>query len=396
MDRVLTAAVRETQPENLATILYTSGTTGEPRGVMLSQSNLAGNTMATVDALGIEPSERRLGFLPLSHIYARTCDLYSWVCLGSELVLAENRDTVLRDCRLARPQTMNAVPYFYQKVYDQIRATCTSEPATALSELFGGRIVRCFCGGAALAPDVGAWFEEQGLPVLAGYGLTETSPVVSMSTLASRRSGYSGRPLPGVEVRLADDGEILVRGPNVMLGYWQNEAATRTAIRDGWFYTGDWGEIDADGFLAIRGRKKEIIVLSTGKNVAPTYVENLLSASSLIEQVMVVGDDRSYLAALIVPARAALVREMAQCGCEDFVWPDDLDSSPVQTLFRNEIQNRLSNAARAEQVHRFKLLSEGFSVERSELTPKLSLRREVICDHYRDEISALYDACPSS
>jgi long-chain acyl-CoA synthetase len=382
--------VDETRPEDLATILYTSGTTGRPRGVMLSQRNLAGNTVAACEMIQSDSRETRLCFLPLSHIYARTCDLYSWVYMGSRLALAESRDTVIRDCGIVQPAVLNAVPYFYQKVHDRICAAEPADPAQALCELFGGKIERCFSGGAPLAPDVERWFVERGLPVLVGYGLTESSPVISMSTASTRRPGSVGRPLPGVDVRIADDGEVLARGPNIMMGYWQDVEGTRTTIRDGWLYTGDLGQLDEDGFLYIRGRKKELIVLSTGKKVAPTRVEGLLAASPLIEQVAVVGDGRSCLGALIVPCADELRLEAERR--RTFEWPDQgaLRHLKVREMFTEEIARRLACAAREEQVHTFVLLERAFSIERGELTPKLSLRRDVIGEHFREEIETMY------
>jgi long-chain acyl-CoA synthetase len=271
----------QTAPETLATILYTSGTTGRPRGVMLSHSNLASNASAVVAAFPENKEETRLCILPLSHIYARTCDLYTWVCRGSRLALGQTRETLAGDLQLVRPTALNAVPFLFQRVADRIRAAGGDE-AAALRGFFGGRMQMLNSGGAPLAPELERWYADHGLPVLIGYGLTETSPVVSFSTPQSYKPGSVGRLLPGVEVRIADDGEILVRGPNIMLGHWRDDAATAQVIRDGWFHTGDLGELDADGFLSIRGRKKELIVLSTGKKVVPTRVELLLVQSPLI------------------------------------------------------------------------------------------------------------------
>lgn len=383
------AAVDQSRPDDLATILYTSGTTGRPRGVMLSQHNLAGNAAATADTIGSNPADVLLNFLPLSHIFARTCDLYCWLCTGSRLVIAEGRETVLRDCQLAGPHHINAVPYFYQKVYDRLRDAEGDSPA-AVRQALGGNVRTCCCGGAALAPEVEAWFDACGLPVMSGYGLTETSPVVSMSTVHARRSGSVGRPLAGVEVRIADDGEVLVRGPNVMLGYWNEPQATAEAIRDGWLQTGDLGSLDADGFLTIRGRKKEMIVLSTGKNVAPTRVEGLLAASPLVEQVAVVGDGRSHLAAIIVPSADALKAEMRRRRI--FAWSarHALRHRKVRAMYAEEIARRLRDAAREEQVHAFTLIGRGFSIEQGEFTPKLSLCREVIQRNFAAEIEALF------
>ena len=363
-------------PDALATILYTSGTTGRPRGVMLSQRNLATNAAAAADLHGAATEQIRLNILPLCHIYARTCDLYTWVYRGSRLVLAENRATLLRDCQLARPTALSAVPYLYQRIADANRSSGSADEASALQAAFGGRMERLTCGGAALAPEYETWYAERGLPVTCGYGLTEASPVVTMSTLTAHRPGCVGRPLPGVEVRLADDGEILVRSPGVMLGYWQDAAATAEAIRNGWLHTGDLGELDSDGYLRIIGRKKEMIVLSTGKKVSPTRVENLLTASPLVEQAAVFGEGQPGLVALIVPNATA-------CGLAS------TDSTNLRGQITAEIKRYLSAAAHEEQVRNFVIVNRPFSIERGELTPKLSLRREVIAANFAEELARI-------
>ena len=297
--------------DDLATILFTSGTTGRPRGVMLSQGNLAWNAAAAADAHHDGTVETRLNILPFSHIYARTCDLYTWLYRGSRLVLGESRETLARDCQLVQPTVLSGVPYLFERIADRVRASGVADEAAALAGVFGGRMKLLVCGGAAVAPEVEAWYADRRMPLLPGYGLTETSPVISLSTPASRKLGSVGRPLAGLDVRIAADGEILVRGPNVMLGYWQDEAATAEAIRDGWLHTGDLGALDGDGFLTIGGRKKELIVLSTGKKVLPTRVESLLGASPLVDQVAVFGEGRAGLVALIVPAACSLAPDAA-------------------------------------------------------------------------------------
>jgi long-chain acyl-CoA synthetase len=354
-------------PNDLATILYTSGTTGRPRGVMLSQGNLSANAAALVEAHAGCSDETRLCILPLSHIYARTCDLYTWVYRGSQLVLAEGRDTLPRDCQLARPTSLSAVPYVYQQIADRVRAASVEDESAVLQGLFGGQMRRLSCGGAALAPDIEAWYADRGMPILCGYGLSEASPVVTTSTLAAHRLHCVGQPLPGVELRMADDGEVLVRSPGVMLGYWQDPAATAEAIRDGWLHTGDLGQLDADGYLEISGRKKELIVLSNGKNISPARVENLLTGSPHIEQAAVFGDGQTALVALIVPATAGLPQED----------------------YAREIDARLASCAREEQIGQFAILDRPFSSELGELTSKMSLCRDQIAHNFADQLAAL-------
>lgn len=350
------------QPNDLATILFTSGTTGPPRGVMLSHANLAWNAAATSNTHGNTPDQTRINILPFSHIYARTCDLYTWIYRGSRLVLAESRETLVRDCQLVHPTVLNGVPFVYERLAERVRAS-----GAPLAAVLGGKMKQLTCGGAAIAPEVEAWYESHGLPLLPGYGLTESSPVISVSTPATRKAGTVGKPLAGLDVKIAADGEVLVRGPNVMLGCWQDDGATAEAIQDEWLHTGDLGELDGDGFLTIRGRKKELIVLSTGKNVSPTRIESLLTASPLIDQAAVFGDGLPGLVALVVPAAGGVTSEQ----------------------MATEIESRLAAAAREEQVHRFALLERPFSIERGELTPKLSLCREVIEKNFAAELAGL-------
>jgi long-chain acyl-CoA synthetase len=360
----------------LATILYTSGTTGRPRGVMLSHNNLASNAFSTMQAFGADAEQTRLGILPLSHIYARTCDLYTWVCLGSRLVVGESRETLPRDLQAVRPTAFNAVPFVYQRIADRIREAgrSGSDEAAMLSGYFGGSVDKLCSGGAPLAPDVEQWFLDRGLPILPGYGLTESSPVITMSCKEARRFGTVGRAIPGVEVRIANDGEVLTRGPHVMLGYWKDPAATEFAIRDGWLHTGDLGRLDADGYLTINGRKKELIVLSTGKKVHPVRIESLLVASPLIEQAVVFGDDCTHLMALIVPA----------CG-----GAAQSNGAVSEVAIEAEIARCLQSCAHEEHVRRFAILDRPFLVERGEMTPKLSLCRSVIAANFEKELAGL-------
>jgi long-chain acyl-CoA synthetase len=380
----------EGQLDDLATILYTSGTTGAPLGVMLTHRNLASNAVAITEAAAARGEETRLAILPLSHIYARTCDLYSWLIHGGRLVLAEARETLFRDCGIAAPTSINAVPYFYQKVVDALRDAGGEIDATALRSKLGGEVRRLYCGGASLPPEVDAFFAQRGLPIHCGYGLTEAAPVITATTPGDYRSGTVGPPLAGLDVRLADDGEVQVRGPNVMRGYWRDDEATARVLRDGWLLTGDLGEWDSAGHLRIVGRKKEMIVLATGKKVAPTRVEELLAGSPWIEQACVVGDERKCLTALVVPNGNALRREIKRRGL--WVWSRRraLSHPQVQALYREEIDRCLSGLAEFEQVAAFTLLGRAFSLELGEVTPKLSLCRKVIGQRFAAEIDAMY------
>jgi long-chain acyl-CoA synthetase len=387
VERLAAGAVR---PDSLATIVYTSGTTGEPRGVMLSQGNLASNALARTQALGHHAGDLRLNFLPLSHIFARTCDLYTWLATGSRLALAESRQTVLADCQAIHPTVINGVPYFYKKA---IRVLCERGEAGrkgALRELFGGAIRMCCSGGAALPDRVFDFYCRQEVQLLQGYGLTEASPDISVNRPAEMRKGTVGRPIPGVEVRIAEDGEILTRGPHVMIGYYKDPIATGEAIRDGWLHTGDLGELDEQGYLRVTGRKKEIIVTAGGQNVAPLLLESLLTEDPLISQALVVGDGRDYLAALIVPDLDALRNELAArhtpVACDSQMLTDPL----VLSLYEQRIRERLACLSGYEQVRKFRLTARPFTIESGELTAKLSLRRRVIEANRAQEIEAMY------
>jgi long-chain acyl-CoA synthetase len=363
------------KPADVATILYTSGTTGRPRGVMLSQRNLASNAAGLVEAFGGEAEQTRLCILPLSHIYARTCDLYTWVCRGCRLVIGESRETLHRDCQLARPTALAAVPYVYQRIADRIRCGDEETESRNLRVFFGGSMETLSSGGAPLPPSVETWYIERGMPILPGYGLTETSPVIAVSTPKNHRVGSVGRLLQDVAVRIAEDGEILARGPNIMQGYWKNAGATEQMIRGGWLYTGDLGELDAEGFLYIRGRKKELIALSTGKKVALTRVEAMLTASPLIEQAAVFGEGLTGLVALVVPSAACLERSQ--------------EGAARSEAIAAEIERCLATAACEEQVRQFRLLDRAFSMERGEMTAKLSLCRAVIAKNFAAELEAM-------
>lgn len=384
-------------PAELATLQFTSGTSGTPRGVMLSQANLVSNIIGVAQtiAAGLEEddthNEVRLSFLPFNHLYARVCDLYCWIYRGSRLVLAESRETIFRDCQLARPTAINGVPYFYQKGVDVAESR-----GVGLRELLGGNIRRCYCGGAALSPALQQRYADEGIPLLNGYGLSEASPVVTVSTVRDQKPGTVGKPLPGVEIRTAEDGELLVRGPNVMLGYWNDEPATKEFLRDNWLKTGDLAQIDGEGFLTITGRKKETIVLSTGKNVSPSKIEALLAASPWIEQVAVIGDGRKFLSAIIVPnpqrVRAEIRRRPLWYLLRG-VWSRRraLANETIHAIFEQQILNRLAGCLPEEKVRKFTIIPRAFSAEDGEITAKLSLRRDVIAKNFRDKIDAMYN-----
>ncbi len=372
----------------VAAVINTSGTGAAPRQVLLSHKNLISNAIAVSNVSkpigGSQEEEIRLSFLPFSHLYARTCDLYTWIVRGSRLVLSESRETIFRDCQIVQPTVINGVPYFFQKAIDLAESQSVS-----LCELLGGKIKRCYSGGAAIAPSVEQAFFEAGVPLYNGYGMTEASPVVTISTPDAFKLGTVGRALPNVEIRISDDGEIVVRGPNVMLGY-ANQAgevdrqATNEIIREGWLHTGDLGSLDADGYLTLTGRKKELIALATGKKVSPSQVEALLAASPWIEQVAVFGEGKKGLTALVVPNRDRLRNEIRRQRL--WVWSKKraLNHPKIRSFYQREIANALKESPKEQQVHSFQLIGRGFSQELGEMTKKLSLRRAVIARTFVD------------
>jgi len=383
-------ATQHVTSDTLATILYTSGTTGEPKGVMLSHGNLATNAQSVLSVYADERQDVRLCLLPLSHIYARTCDLYTFLAAGSILALAQRRETIMADIKLTQPTRLNAVPYFYEKVKGGLENAGAAEQPGSLRRALGERIEMCFCGGAPLPTHVFDFFESQGVPLLEGYGLTESSPVITASGADAYRRGSCGQTIPGVEVRIADDGEILTRGPHVMQGYWKQPDDTALAIEDDWLHTGDLGRVDDDGFLYITGRKKEIIVTSSGKNIAPAMIESLLAADPLVAQAVVFGDNQKYLAAIIVPEPDHLRSEMKRRRIRVWTKRQALAHPEVRELYQAVLDVRLAELSHHEQVRRFRLLGRGFTVESGELTPTLKLRRDQIARNLAQEIEELF------
>ena len=375
----------------LATIMYTSGTTGQPKGVMLTHGNLLSNAQSVIDASPNRPDDVLLSWLPYSHIYARTVDHYRSILAGLALNLAESAETLLVNLAEIQPTHMNAVPRFYEKVYGYAAGPDPKVTSRRLRDLFGPRVDFLSSGGAPLAAAVARAFHDAGLLVLQGYGLTESSPVISFNTKEHYKLETVGRPVPGVEVRIAADGEVLTRGPHVMKGYWKKPAETAEVLSDGWLHTGDLGSLDSDGFLSITGRKKELMVLSSGKKLVPPYIEGLLTADPCIDQAMVCGEGRNFLTALVVPdwgnLRAALKGAGTEvCGAEDKLARDPA----VQCLLEQRIQTALAGVASWEQVKQFVVLTQPFSVANEELTVSLKLRRNVILAHHRGDIEEMY------
>ncbi|HEV2949560.1 MAG TPA: long-chain fatty acid--CoA ligase [Gemmataceae bacterium] len=379
-------------PDDLATIMYTSGTTGNPKGVMLTHGNLLSNAIAVREAFAVPPHALMLSWLPYSHIYARTVDHYESLVAGVPLCLAESAETLIENLAEVQPTQMTSVPRFYEKVLSAVASPDAEKTARTLRRIFGPRIEVLSSGGAPLPRPVAEAYHAAGLLLLQGYGLTESSPVISFNRKSHYKIATVGLPIPGVEVKIADDGEVLTRGPLVMRGYWKNDAATAEAIRDGWLYTGDLGEIDADGFLSITGRKKELLVLSNGKKVVPSYIEGLLIADECIDQAAICGEGRSFLTALIVPHWDNLRRALRSEGTSlDDQTPSALAKhSAVISFLHRRIDAALKDVANWERVRKFVVLAQPFSVANDELTVSLKLRRNVVLSHHAAELEALY------
>lgn len=418
--------------DDVATIIYTSGTTGNPKGVMLTQQNLVQNTLASHEALTLSTEDRAISVLPYSHVFARMVAHYLYPHAGVTIAIAESMDTLVQNIGEVHPTLMACVPRFYEKMRDRVlesaaagsplkqkifhwafatgyamgrhRQDGTSPPAglklkygiatklvfSKLHARMGGRMRLFVSGGAALPRDVAEFFLAAGWVVIEGYGLTETSPVITVNRLDRFRFGTVGTPIRGVEVKIAEDGEILCRGHNVMKGYFGDEAATAEAIVDGWFHTGDVGEFDDDGFLRITDRKKDLLVTAGGKNVAPQPIEGTLKGSAYIAELVMVGDGKPYLSALVAPDFEQLGR-----WCEGEGIPADSPQSMarderVQAHLMSEINRRSEGLASFEQVKKIAVMTAVFSIESGELTPTMKVKRRVVTERYADLIEALY------
>jgi long-chain acyl-CoA synthetase len=420
----LRAMVESSQPDDIITFIYTSGTTGEPKGAMLTHRNLISNIEAVLQIIDCRPDDLFLSFLPLSHVFERMGGHFLPIYAGLTIAYAESLFTLANDIVEVKPTLMLGVPRFYASVMDRILASARQMPplrqklfyrtlevgkvysrciregrpvplgvrlqhavldklvAAKIRERVGGRLRFFVSGGAALPKEVAEFFHAFGILILEGYGLTETSPVLTVNPPSAPRFGSVGKPIPGVEITIAEDGEILARGPNIMLGYYKKPEATAAAIDpDGWFHTGDVGYMDADGYLYITDRKKDIIVLANGKNVAPQPIENLLKQSELVQEAVVYGDGMSAPVALIVPNMDALRAFAKQEGIEadgDAL----LNHDAVQKRFRQELERVNRELADFQRVKSFRLISKPFSIETGELTPTLKVKRRVVAEKY--------------
>jgi len=430
--RVVDELAGSAQPDDLATIIYTSGTTGEPKGVMLSHANMVSNLIDSSNHLDFGAQDSALSVLPLSHSFERQA-MNMYLHHGMSVYFGE-LETLGEYLREVRPTVFVGVPRIYEKILARVQDRAMAKgklnaglvhwsveigkrfaqhisdhkPIPSLLSFqhkladlilfdklrnaMGGRIRILVSGGAALSNDVSLAFLGAGLPIVQGYGLTETSPVITAAQLHDIRVGTSGKPIRNVEVRIAADGEIETRGPHVMQGYWHKPDETRAVISDdGWFKTGDIGSLDAEGFLTITDRKKELLKTSGGKYIAPQPIEQMIKGSRFVNQVVVIGDDRKFAAALIVPDWDQLEVYAKYKGIEGLKSRADFcHSARIIDLFERQIAARTQTLAQFEKIKKIALLNHEFTVEGGEMTPTLKVKRRVIDQKYRAVIDKLY------
>ncbi len=420
------------KPSDVASIIYTSGTTGEPKGVMLTHSNFISNVTSVSSILPISHEDTILSFLPLSHSYERTVT-FALLYLGCTVGYVESMETVAENMLEVRPTIVPTVPRVLEKIYARVMDNVLfssnlkrkiffwslkigkeygirhldKKPISGILRLkrnmahklvfskiiekTGGRIRFFVSGAAPLSKDIAEFFYAMGIVILEAYGLTETSPAVSFNTFEDLRFGTVGKPIPGVEVRIAEDGEILIRGPNVMKGYYKKDEETKEAIRNEWFYSGDIGYLDEDGFLVITDRKKDIIVTAGGKNVAPQQIENILKTNPYITTAVAIGDKRRFISALIVPdfeklEEYAALKAIAYEDRSDLVAKDE-----IVEFVLSEVNKSLRDLAAYEKVKKIALLDRDFEIAEGEMTPTLKVKRNIIEKKYAGMIESLYE-----
>ncbi|MEJ2719932.1 MAG: long-chain fatty acid--CoA ligase [bacterium] len=423
--------IKTVDTNDWASIIYTSGTTGEPKGAILTHGNFVAAALGAEAVFKLGYEDRCLSFLPLSHVFERSAGFYAMLYLGVTIAYAESFDTIGENMLEVQPTLMISVPRLYEKIYARILDNVTASSALKKHLFFwavevgrryvrerlekrvrlytglryrladrlvfrklkartGGKLRFFVSGGAPLARDIAEFFYAVGLPILEGYGLTETSAITSVNIFSAFKFGTIGRPVPGVEARIAEDGEILRKGPTVTQGYFKKPDLTKEAIKDGWFYTGDIGYIDNDGFLVITDRKKDIIVTSVGKNVAPHPIESLLKTSKYISQAVVIGNNRKFVSAIIVPNFDNLTAFADAAGIPYKNYSELVRDPAVIKKIGDEIDRKSEHLAGFERIKKFSLLDRDFSIENDELTPTLKVKRRTIEKKFQGEIDSLY------
>jgi long-chain acyl-CoA synthetase len=429
--RLFEAMARAVKPEDTASIIYTSGTTGIPKGVMLTQANFVSNVETLAAIIPFNDRDTDLSFLPLSHVLERLVT-FAFMSRGVSMAYAESIEAVAQNLLEVKPTIMVSVPRLFEKIYARVmdsvlagsslkkkiffwalnvgracgELTLQKKPIpgsllrrrriahklvfSKILEKTGGRIRFFVSGGAPLARDIAEFFYALGIVVLEGYGLTESSPVIAVNTFENLRFGTVGKPIPGVEVKIAPDGEILARGPNIMRGYYKKDEETREALDGGWLHTGDIGHLDADGFLVITDRKKDLIVTSGGKNVAPQPIENTLKQNPYIANAVVIGGSRKFIAALIVPNFEKLEAFAKAKGVSYINRKDLIQNEAIVRFLLEEVNRSTPNLAPYEKVKKIALLERDFEIERGEITPTLKVKRNIVEEKYKELIASLY------
>ncbi|GIK62123.1 MAG: long-chain fatty acid--CoA ligase [Ignavibacteriota bacterium] len=421
----------EIKEDDICTIIYTSGTTGEPKGVILTHQNIISNVNAALEIFPITKDDVFLSFLPLCHIFERMAGCYTAFAAGCTIYYAESIEKVAANLQEAKPTLMTSVPRLFERIQSRIIKNVESQSVTkqkifywaldlgkqyfaakkkgsvpfALStkykvadklvfkkirERTGGRLRFFISGGAALSKELGEFFEAAGIKIVEGYGLTESSPVITANKPDDYKFGTVGKPLPGVEVKIAPDGEILARGPNIMKGYYKKKKETDETIINGWLHTGDIGVFDTEGFLQITDRKKHLFKTSAGKYIAPTPIENIFLASKYIDQFVLIGDKRMFLSALIVPDYEAL-KEYADAHKISYNNEGDLtNNDQIYKLIEDDMGKLQKKLANYERVRKFALLDKPFTIETGEITPSLKIKRKVVEEKYNYLIEKMY------
>lgn len=425
------------KPADVCTIIYTSGTTGEPKGVVLTHHNILSNVQAALESFPISNKDVFLSFLPLCHIFERMAGYYTAFSAKCTVCYAESIETVAQNLIEIKPTIMTTVPRLFERIHSKIIKNVESQPEKKqkifywamdagkrykeaekkgkipltlslqykladklvykkLQEKTGGNLRFFISGGAALPRALGEFFEAIGIIIVEGYGLTESSPVIAANRVEEYKFGSVGKPFPGVQVKIAPDGEILAKGPNIMQGYYKNKKETEATIKDGWLYTGDIGVFDADGFLIITDRKKHLFKTSAGKYIAPTPIESMFLASKYIDQFVLIGDRRMFLTALIVPDFEA-VKEYADARKIPYEKVEDLvRDEEIYKMLDKEMDQFQKKLANYERVRKFVLLDRPFTIESGEITPSLKIKRKYVEERYQDLIEQMYQSLDKS
>lgn len=422
---------RQVKADDVASIIYTSGTTGTPKGVMLTHRNIVTNVQDSAEAFSLVSSDLTLSFLPLCHIFQRTVD-YLMMHVGVTIAYGEGFDAVPQNLQEVRPTVVATVPRFFEKLHARINEAMKSSPPlkrrlmkwalavgrehsrlllakrhvpatlklrhaladrlvfAKLRQKLGGRLRFFISGGAPLDKELADFFFSVGVLILEGYGLTETSPVIAVNRNDDYRFGTVGKVLRHVEVKIAQDGEILTRGPSVMLGYYKKEAETREALGGGWFHTGDVGKLDQEGFLKITDRKKDLIVTASGKNVAPQKIEALLKRNSYFLNVVTIGNKRPFVSALVVPNSEKIKSQAKELGLDDASYSDLIRTPQIKQFLLDQIHASTPDLAPFEQVKRIEVLEKDFTIDSGELTPTMKIRRRFVESKHKDLIDRIY------